>query len=149
MTRGYFEIGVYHPKTGANIGTLWRSAFQLGASGIFVIGARYRHQSSDTVKAYRHVPLRHFDTFDSFFAQLPHAAPLVGIEMGGRPLGTTSHPESGVYLLGAEDHGLPQHVMDKCHRIISLEAMRTPSFNVAVAGSIVMYDRMLKLGGQP
>lgn len=31
--RGYFEIGVYHPKTPMNVGTLWRSAYQLGAAG--------------------------------------------------------------------------------------------------------------------
>ncbi len=36
----YFEIGIFHPKTKENIGTLWRSAYQLGAAGIFTIGKR-------------------------------------------------------------------------------------------------------------
>jgi len=36
---GYFEIGILHPRNSANVGTLWRSAYQLGASGIFIIGA--------------------------------------------------------------------------------------------------------------
>lgn len=30
----YFEIGIFHPKHGENIGTLWRTAYQLGAAGI-------------------------------------------------------------------------------------------------------------------
>ena len=36
----YFEIGVYHPKKEVNIGTLWRTAYQLGASVIFTIGLK-------------------------------------------------------------------------------------------------------------
>lgn len=39
--RGFFEIGVYHPKTAENIGTLLRSAYQCGASGVFTIGTRW------------------------------------------------------------------------------------------------------------
>ena len=34
---GYFEIGIYNGKTEVNMGTLWRSAYQLGASGIFIV----------------------------------------------------------------------------------------------------------------
>ncbi len=145
--RGFFEIGIYHPKTDMNVGTLWRSAYQLGAAGIFTIGRRYQKQASDTLKTWRHLPLRHFDTLAEYKAAMPHDCPLVGIEMGGKPLGSTKHDERASYLLGAEDHGLPQEVIDQCHRVISLEAARTPSFNVAVAGSIVMYDRMRQMKG--
>ena len=65
--------------------------------------------------------------------------------MGGIPLKSFVHPERAIYLLGAEDHGLPGEIMDKCHKIISIETIRTESFNVAVAGSIVMYDRFSKI----
>ena len=139
--RGFFEIGVFHPKTETNIGTLMRSAFQLGAAGVFTIGRRYREQASDTLKTYRHVPVRHFETFDEFQAGRPLAARLVGVEMGGKPLGETSHPQSAVYLLGAEDHGLPPDVLKACQQVVSLQAIRTESYNVAVAGSLVMYHR--------
>ena len=142
MTRGFFEVGVYHPKTETNIGTLMRSAFQLGAAGLFTIGARYRPQASDTLKTYRHLPVRHFATFEEFQEARPFGARLVGIEMGGKPLGATAHPQQAVYLLGAEDHGLPPDVLAKCQQVMSLEAARTPSYNVAVAGSIVMYHRL-------
>lgn len=139
--RGFFEIGVYHPKTEENIGTLMRSAFQLGAAGVFTIGRRYRAQSSDTYKTLRHVPVRHFATFAEFQDARPMGARLVGIEMGGKSLGESSHPQSAVYLLGAEDHGLPPDVLAECQQVISLDAVRVPSYNVAVAGSLVMYHR--------
>lgn len=139
--RGYFEIGIYQCKTSENLGTLWRSAYQLGAAGIFLIGSRFRAQASDTVKAHRHIPLREYKDFDHFQGSRPYDCMLIGIEMGGRPLSGYGHPERAIYLLGAEDHGLPKKIIDECQSIISLEALNTPSYNVAVAGSIVMYHR--------
>lgn len=141
MPRGYFEIGIFNNKTPSNLGTLWRSAFQLGASGIFTIGQRYSKQASDTVKAYRHIPLRQYRDFDHFMESRPYDCVLVGVEMGGRALSAFSHPERAIYLLGAEDSGLPKTVADKCQHIVSLEAINTESYNVAVAGSLVMYAR--------
>ena len=139
--RGYFEIGIYHGKTVVNIGTLWRSANQLGAAGIFTIGKRYSKQASDTLKTYRHIPLREYTDFDHFLSSQPYDCKLVGIEMGGKPLSNFKHPERVTYLLGAEDHGLPDDVIKRCHEIISLESINTNSYNVAVAGSLVMYHR--------
>lgn len=138
----YFEIGIYHPKTEENIGTLWRSAYQLGAAGIFTIGKRYKKQHSDTYHAFNQIPLRYYETFEDFYAILPYGAMLVGVEMGGTPIGEFERPKKAVYLLGAEDHGLPHEVMAHCHRGVSLESIRQASYNVAMARTIVMYDRM-------
>ena len=143
-TRGFFEIGIFHSKTPANVGTLWRSAYQLGAAGIFTVGKRYPDQASDTVKAHRHIPSREFRDFDAMLAALPYGCPIVAVEMGGRPLARFSHPERACYLLGAEDHGIPASVLARCHHVVSLPSVRTESFNVAVAGSLVMFDRMTK-----
>lgn len=142
--RGYFEIGIFHGKTPENVGTLWRSAFQMGAAGIFTIGRRYPKQASDTVQAYRHIPLRDYASFDDFLAAQPYDCPLVAVEMGGKGLPGFSHPERCIYLLGAEDHGLPAEVLARCQRRVSLPSIRVNSYNVSVAGSLVMYDRMVK-----
>lgn len=144
--RGYFEIGIYHTKTAVNIGTLWRSAYQLGASGIFTIGKRYKEQGSDTCKAHRHIPLRHFEDFEEFQGARPCGARLIGVEMGGVPLSRFYHPEQCIYLLGAEDHGIPSEILDKCQQVVSLETVRQESYNVAVAGTLIMYDRNFREG---
>jgi tRNA G18 (ribose-2'-O)-methylase SpoU len=141
-TSGYFEIGIYNVKTEVNMGTLWRSAYQLGASGIFTIGKRYQREASDTTKAFRHIPMRHYADFAQFKQFIPVNAVLVGVEMGGSNLSSFAHPKSCVYLLGAEDYGLPPEVLAECNTIVSLEAINQLSYNVAVAGSIVMYSRV-------
>jgi tRNA G18 (ribose-2'-O)-methylase SpoU len=138
----YFEVGVYNPKSKQNIGTLWRSAYQLGASGIFTIGERYRGQPTDTCKAHRHIPLRNYRDINDFIFHVPSGACLIGIEMGGINLSGFSHPKQAIYLLGAEDYGLPENIKSICNCIVSLEAVKTQSYNVAVAGSIVMYHRI-------
>ena len=139
----YFEIGVYYPRNSANIGTLWRSAFQLGAAGIFTIGRPYKRQTSDTADAFFHIPLRHFANFEEFLAARPVGAVLVGVEMGGVPLAHFQHPERALYLLGSEENGLPPKILAACNYVVAIEAVRSQSFNLAVAGSIVMYHRLL------
>ena len=51
-----------------------------------------------------------------------------------------------VYVLGSEDNGLPSSVLRACAHVVELpaEVGRAASFNVAVAGAVVMYDRLVK-----
>lgn len=142
---GYFQIGIYQSKTPENIGTLWRSAYQLGASGIFTIGKRYGQQASDTVKAFRQIPLVNYRDFNHFLDNRPVGSLLVGVEMGGIALGEFKHPKAAIYLLGAEDRGLPDQIKAQCQHIVSLQAVNMLSYNVAVAGSLVMYSRVFGL----
>lgn len=145
--RGFFEIGIYHNKTETNIGTLWRSAYQLGASGIFTIGRRYKQQSSDTCKAWRHIPLRHYETLEDLLYARPYNCPIIGVETNGEDIQSFEHPFRCIYLLGAEDHGLSQEAINSCQQLVSLPSKRSESFNVSVAGSIIMYDRLIKMEG--
>ena len=50
--RRYHAIGIVGAKNEQNVGTLWRSAFQLGAAFIFTVGTRYRSQTTDTLKSH-------------------------------------------------------------------------------------------------
>ena len=144
LEQGYFGIGIQNGKTPENLGVLWRSAQNMGASFIFTIGNRYAKQACDTHKAVGAMPYFHYNTFEEFYVMLPKGAMLVGIEMNPRsvPLETFEHPRRCVYLLGAEDHGLPKAAMEKSHHLVKFDTPK--SINVAVAGSIVMYDRNMK-----
>lgn len=140
---GYFEIGIYRPKHWENVGTLWRSAWQLGAAGIFTIGVKPKRQITDVLRVDKRIPLRCYEDFDAFLAARPQGAQLVGVEMGGEKLGTFVHPVRGLYLLGSEVDGLPREVLAKCQRVVEIESVNYASFNVAVSGSLVMYHRLI------
>lgn len=141
FTNEFFGIGIQNGKTPENLGVLWRSAQNLGASFIFTIGNRYAKQASDTHDAVKAMPYFHYDTFDDFFKNLPKGARLVGVELTdtAEALETFNHPRRCVYLLGAEDHGLSSQAIAKSHFLIKFKSQL--SLNVAVAGSIVLYDR--------
>ena len=144
LNQGYFSIGIFNGKTPENLGVLWRSAQNFGASFIFTIGNRYQKQACDTHKAVGAIPYFHYDSFQEFYKNLPKSALLIGVELSDEAtwLEEFEHPRRCVYLLGAEDHGLSKEALAKCHKIVKF---KTPlSLNVAVAGSIVLYDRNLK-----
>lgn len=141
FTNEYFGIGIQNGKTPENLGVLWRSAQNMGASFIFTIGNRYAKQASDTHNAVKAMPYFHYDTFEDFYNNLPKGARLVGVELTeeAESLETFHHPRRCVYLLGAEDHGLSKMAIEKSHFLVKFNSQL--SLNVSVAGSIVMYDR--------
>eukprot|EP00966_Prymnesium_polylepis_P192241 4455558-Prymnesium_polylepis.1 len=63
---GYHAIGIVGAKNAQNVGTLWRSAFQLGAAFIFTVGTRYRSQTTDTLKTHWRMPLFELPDWHAF-----------------------------------------------------------------------------------
>ena len=143
--QGYSAIGVYQGKTEHNIGTLWRSAYVLGAAYIFTVEKRYKKQSSDVTRTWSRIPLFHYDHFEDLLNNIPYDCRLIGVEMtdDAIELADFEHPKRAIYLLGSENNGLPQHILDKCHFVIRLKG--NSSMNVGVTGSIILYDRVTKL----
>lgn len=141
FTTDFFGIGILHGKTPENLGVLWRTAQNLGASFIFTIGKRYANQAADTHNAVKSMPYYHYKSFEDFYEHLPKGVRIVGVEKteDAASLEEFNHPKRCVYLLGAEDHGLTKEAISKAHFLVQFPSEY--SLNVAVAGSIVMYDR--------
>jgi len=144
LKRGYYGIGIFNGKNEANLGLLYRSAINFDADFIFTIGRRYRKHCADTSKAWKHIPLYEYDTYEDFLAHIPYDCKLVAIELDekAKSLKNYYHPERCIYLLGAEDHGIPQSVLNKCQDIVVVDTHTC--MNVAITGGIVMYDRQSK-----
>ena len=142
---GYFGIGVLNMKTACNYGTLYRTAQIMNADFIFLIGKRFKKQSSDTMHSWKHIPMFEYKDIEDFNNHRPYDCKLIGIELDERsqPIKNYKHPKQACYLLGAEDHGLTKEAVEICQDIIQLPGER--SMNVAVAGSIVLFDRINKL----
>ena len=142
--RGYFGIGVERSKTEANVGTLWRSAFALGAAFIFTIGRRYPKQATDTTQSWRHIPLLEYPDLADFLAHRPMDSQLVGVELCEQAdaLETFQHPQRAIYLLGPEDGSLSSAALGACQYVVQFESRYC--LNVAAAGTVVMYDRQTK-----
>lgn len=142
---GFFGIGIIYPKMDVNIGTLLRSSYCFGASFVFTIGKRYKKQSSDTIKTPNKIPLYHYGDLEDFKHHgIPYNCQVVGAELLDEStlLHEFEHPNRCVYLLGAEDTGLPEDARTMCHHIVEIPSLHC--LNVAMTGSIIMSDRISK-----
>jgi tRNA G18 (ribose-2'-O)-methylase SpoU len=146
MQRGYCGIGIIGTKNRYNTGTLWRSALGFNADFIFTIKARWRAKGdrTDTTKSSRHIPLFHFDNFQDFKKSIPKEAKLIGVELTDEAVSLEefNHPRSAIYLLGPEDGFIPKEILQECDIVLKFNSQL--GLNVAVAGSIVLYDRHSK-----
>lgn len=143
-SRGYFGIGVERSKIEANVGTLWRSAYSLGAAFIFTVGRRYPKQSSDVTQTWKHIPMLEFVDVDDFLTHRPVDCQLVAVELSeqAEPLETFVHPQRAVYLLGPEDGSVSKAALDASQHVVRFASRYC--LNVAAAGTVVMYDRQTK-----
>lgn len=145
-SRGYFAIGAERISKQLNLGNLVRSAHAFGASFVFTVGAHYSaHESrSDTSKTPSHVPLYQWDSVNDIM--LPRGCKLVGVELVEDAIDLPSfrHPLQAAYVLGPERGELSPELLERCDHIVKIPTAFC--INVAMAGAIVMYDRIRLLG---
>ena len=100
--------------------------------------------ASDTSAAFNSLPVQLYETVDSF--TLPMGCRLIGIEIteDAVDLPSFTHPVAAAYVLGAEQDSLSPELQARCDFIVKIPTKFC--VNLAVAGAIVMYDRMISLG---
>jgi tRNA G18 (ribose-2'-O)-methylase SpoU len=147
--RGYFAIGAERISKPMNLGNLLRSAHAFGAKFFFTIGAHPKafEARSDTSKASFHLPVYHWADADEMV--LPLKCKLVGIELleDAKDLPSFRHPLHAAYVLGPELGVLSDELLSRCDDVIKIPSAFC--INVAMAGAIVMYDRVRSLGTFP
>jgi len=148
--RGYFAIGVEGISKSSNLGSLMRSGHAFGAAFLFTVGARYQAREggkTDTSRAPAHVPLFEWETIDDM--DLPRGVQLVAIELTEEAVDLPSfrHPMQAAYVLGPEKGTLSPEMMARADHVVKIPARFC--VNVAMAGALVMYDRLRCLGGYP
>lgn len=143
--RGYFAIGAERMSKSLNLGNLMRSAHGFGASFTFTVGATYRalEAFADTSKSQLHLP--HYNWAKLEDMDLPHGCKLVGIELVDNAVDLPSfrHPLRAAYVLGPEQGSLSEPLLARCEHVVRIPTKFC--INVAMAGAIVMYDRVRSL----
>lgn len=143
--RGYFAIGAERMSKALNLGNLMRSAHAFGASFTFTVGATYQalEARADTSKGQWHLP--HYNWRSADEMALPQGCKLVGVELIDAAIDLPSfrHPLRAAYILGPEQGSLSPALLHRCDYVVKIPT----SFcvNVAMAGAIVMYDRVRSL----
>jgi tRNA G18 (ribose-2'-O)-methylase SpoU len=144
--RGFFAIGAEGISKPMNLGNLVRSAHAFGASFVFLVKADYAVQRarSDTSQAEFQLPVYDFASVEAL--SLPRGCRLVGCELVDEaiPLPSFRHPLNAAYVFGPERSSLSPAMLARCHHVVKIPTRFC--INLAVAGAVVMYDRLLSLG---
>ena len=145
--RGYFAVGVDGISKPMNLGNLMRIAHAFDASFFFSINAQVKlaDAQSDTSKMQGTIPVYAFRSAADF--RLPVGCRLVGVEItdDAVELPRFRHPQRAAYVFGAERMSLSDEVLKRCEFVVKIPTRF--SINVGMAGAIVMYDRLVSLGG--
>lgn len=139
--RGYVCIGLHHPKSPINVGSVLRAAGVYGAALVASSGRRYTRAPTDTMKHYRHLPLIQVDDLKELvpFDCVPVAVDLL---QPSTPLPQYQHPERAFYVFGPEDGTLGKSVVEWCRDTIHVPTKGC--MNLAACVNVVLYDRMAK-----
>ena len=145
--RGYFGIGVEGVSKSANVGALLRTGHAFGAAFCFTVGSGWDSRESrlaDTADTPGHVPLWRFPDLDSM--KLPQGCVLVGVELleTATDLPSFRHPLNAAYVLGPERSSLSPATLARCSHVVRIPTRF--ALNLAVAGALVLYDRLLQHG---
>lgn len=143
-----FGIAAYQHKTDTNTGTLFRTSYLYNAWNLASIGRKYKKQSSDTCDSINHIPYYFFEKFEQFanyYRNLKFELVAVELDEKSNNLIEFEHPTNAIYILGNEGYGIHKKCLDQCDSIVQIPTKQPISMNVAVAGSIVIYDRFFKL----
>lgn len=133
-------MGLFNPKTPANIGSVLRSCNNFQVSLLSIEGTRFERASTDTGKSWRHIPMLRGNLKDF----IPYNCVPVAVDLvpDAENLVDFDHPERAYYIFGPEDGTLGKHILDWCPKKVYIPTNHC--MNLAQAVNVVLYDRMFK-----
>lgn len=143
-----FAVAVWEITKEHNLGSLVRTAHAAAAAEVLLVGGRdWDLRPACTAELYTPVvQLRDVAAFDSHVSSRRYSVVAVELHERAVSLFEADYPERPCFLLGAERGGLPEELVNRAHTIVQIPQWGlVPSLNVAVAGSIVVYDYLAKL----
>ena len=142
MKRGFAVIALDQPKFDSNVGGAIRAAGCYGADLIVASGQRFKRESTDTQKAFRHIPT--IFGLDSVFDAIPIDCIPVAVEItdDAHSLVNYRHPERAFYIFGGEDQTLGAKILGRCRDVVYVPT--THCMNLAATVNVVLYDRRVK-----
>ena len=138
-----------NPKFAANVGTMARNAELLGIDHLYVsqhgrtgtnVGA------TDTAKSFRRIGSFVEDEMDTIAKHKAKGFKILAVELDSKAqdVSTFNHLEDALYIIGSEDKGISQEVLNIVDQTLVVPAKKPWSYNAADAATIVMYDRYIK-----
>jgi tRNA G18 (ribose-2'-O)-methylase SpoU len=143
-----FAIAAWEISKEHNVGTLVRTAHAAAAQEVILLGEReWNVEAARTAESFTEIVQLPAEA-DGLRAHLKDRNwNLVVVELDRRSVNlfAAEYPERPCFLLGAELGGVPEELLEEASVIVQIPQWGlVPSLNLAVAGSIVVYDFLAK-----
>jgi len=131
-----------------NVGSLVRTAHAVAAEEVVLVGERdWNVEAARTAELF--TTISQVPDQEAFRRHIAAAGwNLVAVELHERAVSLfeAEYPERPCFLLGAELGGIPEDLVEDAKIVVQIPQWGlVPSLNLAVAGSIVLYDYLAKL----
>lgn len=138
-----------NPKFSVNIGTMARNAELLGFEKLYI--SQYgrtgkRVGATDTAKSFLRIGEFIEDDIQLIKQYQNNGDAVLAVELDDKAqdVSTFDHPKDALYIIGSEDKGISEEVLNMVDKTLVVPAEKPWSYNAADAAAIVMYDRYVK-----
>ncbi len=143
-----FAIAVWEITKEHNLGSLVRTAHAAAAAEVLLVGGR-EWDSKPACTSDLFTPVVRLPDMPAFSSHIRERGySLVAVELHDRAVNLfeAEYPLQPCFLLGTERGGIPEDLLEQADTIIQIPQWGlVPSLNLAIAGSIVVYDFLAKL----
>jgi tRNA G18 (ribose-2'-O)-methylase SpoU len=143
-----FAVAAWNISKEYNVGSLVRTAHATAAAEVLLVGDRdWNVEAARTSELY--TSIIHLADTEAFQAHLEASRwQLVAVELHHRAVSLfdAEYPDRPCFLVGAELGGVPDALLARAAAVVQIPQWGlVPSLNLAVAGSLVVYDYLAKL----
>jgi tRNA G18 (ribose-2'-O)-methylase SpoU len=149
-----FAIAAWEISKEHNVGTLVRTAHAAAATEVILTGEReWNVPAARTADLYTEIVQLDADVaaFRAHLRKRDWSLVVVELAEGSVNVFDADYPDRPCFLLGAELGGVPQELVEEAELVVQIPQWGlVPCLNLAVAGSLVVYDYLAKrhrLGG--
>lgn len=133
-----------------NLGTLIRSACAFGFEGVICSPDCADFYSPKTLQSSQgalfHIPCMQSDLLKTIDSLKARNIEVFGaaLHADSKALASLSIPPQCALVIGNEGQGISRSVLDACSSLVHIEMAAFESLNAAIAGSILMYEIMIR-----
>jgi tRNA G18 (ribose-2'-O)-methylase SpoU len=143
-----FAIAAWEISKEHNVGTLVRTAHAAAATEVILTGEReWNVPAARTADLYTEIVQLDADVaaFRAHLRKRDWSLVVVELAEGSVNVFDADYPDRPCFLLGAELGGVPQQLVQEAELVVQIPQWGlVPCLNLAVAGSLVVYDHLAK-----
>ena len=128
-----------------NFVTLVRNSNGFGVRDVYYVSEKKKWDKRAAVGTYNYTNVNQITIDDLLNMRSTHSLVAIENNVESVPLGSFKWPKNPLIIMGSENQGIPQYILDQCHYTVEIPMFGSVrSLNVGTASGIVLNDYVTK-----